>query len=145
MKNFACPYCGREKYANSSKQKGLFRDWIAVSRHTSRCTISDGSYVINEFYGPIHYTIFLKFITKNQLLEQYPLLEPKYPKPHNKYYDWYIRELDLYIELDGGLRPQVIAEKITINTQLGRELQVFKIKDIYDSNYIKEHLKDYEQ
>lgn len=63
-------------------------------------------------------------------------IEPKYPKPYNKYYDWYIKELNLYIELDGNLRPEVIEEKIKINKLLGRKLIVVKTSDIYTKDLL---------
>jgi hypothetical protein len=56
--------------------------------------------------------------------------EIKYPEPYNKYYDFYLPERNLYIEIDGGLRPQVIQEKIEINKKLGRNLLVIPTKDI---------------
>lgn len=59
------------------------------------------------------------------------VIEPKYPEPYNKWYDWYLPESDTYIELDGGLRPKVITEKIEINKQLNRKLLVIAIEDIY--------------
>jgi len=65
------------------------------------------------------------------LYEKYKyVIEPKYPEPYNLIYDWYIPELDLYIELDGGLRPQTIQEKIEINKKLGRKLLVVPISDM---------------
>jgi len=65
------------------------------------------------------------------LFEQYNyVIEPKYPKPYNKYYDWYIKELDLYIELDGGIRPETIKEKIQINKLLNRNLLVVLPNDL---------------
>jgi hypothetical protein len=62
-------------------------------------------------------------------------VEPKYPKPHFKWYDWYIPELDCYIELDGGIRPDVIQEKVEINKGLGRTLLVIPTKDIYKKDF----------
>lgn len=47
-------------------------------------------------------------------------IEPKYPNPYNKYYDWFINSLDIYIELDGGIRPIVIEQKKKINNRLNR-------------------------
>jgi hypothetical protein len=49
------------------------------------------------------------------------IVEPKYPRPYNRYYDWYISSIDLYIELDGGIRPEVTKEKIVINKLLNRK------------------------
>jgi transcription elongation factor Elf1 len=49
------------------------------------------------------------------------VIEPKYPVEYHKWYDWYIPELSIYIELDGGIRPEVINEKIEINKLLMRK------------------------
>ncbi len=59
--------------------------------------------------------------------------EPKYDN-HNKYYDFYLPELNLYIEIDGGLRPQVIEEKIAINKQENKNLIVIPIFNLYNTN-----------
>ncbi len=66
-------------------------------------------------------------------------IEPKYPKPYNKYYDWYIPSLDLYIELNGGLRPETTKEKIEINKTLNRKCIFIDVSNIY----IKSSLLDF--
>ena len=67
---------------------------------------------------------------------KYDKEEPKYPKPYNNLrYDWYLYELDCYIELDGGIRPDVIPKKIEINKDLGRNLLVIPAKDIYKKDF----------
>jgi hypothetical protein len=72
------------------------------------------------------------YFVNNYLFNKYEyVIEPKYPNPHNKYYDWYISSLDLYIELDGELRPETIKEKVEINKQLNRNCLFIKTKDIY--------------
>lgn len=48
------------------------------------------------------------------------IIEPKYPNDIHKWYDWYIPSLDLYIELDGQIRPEAIKRKIQINKELNR-------------------------
>lgn len=62
-------------------------------------------------------------------------IEPSYPSPYCKWYDWYIPELNLYIELDGEIRPEIIKEKIEINKSLNRNLLVINTKNLinYDS------------
>ena len=65
-------------------------------------------------------------------------IEPRYPSPYNRYYDWYIPKLDLYIELDGEIRPHVTREKIEINKLLNRKLLVIKTKDINKYNILEE-------
>ncbi len=49
--------------------------------------------------------------------------EVKYPN-HSRIYDFYLPKFDLYIEIDGGLRPEVIHEKVEINKLLNRNLIV---------------------
>lgn len=59
------------------------------------------------------------------------IVEPPYPEKYNKYYDWYIPSLNLYIELDGGLRPETTKEKIAINKLLQRKclfIDIFKLQ-----------------
>ena len=53
-----------------------------------------------------------------------------------KYYDFFLPELDLYIEIDGELRPQIIENKITINKQEHKNLLVINkqtLQDFYPS------------
>lgn len=57
------------------------------------------------------------------------IYELKYPN-HNKYYDFYLPDRDIYIEIDGGLRPGTIKEKIEINKELGRKLLVITTNTI---------------
>ena len=81
-----------------------------------------------------------EFVSKF-LFEKYEyIVEPKYPEPYNRYYDWYIPKLDLYIELDGEIRPEVIIEKIAINKLLSRKLLVIKTKDINKFTNLKEFI-----
>ncbi len=60
--------------------------------------------------------------------------ERKYDN-HNKYYDFYIKELNLYIELDGNCRPEIILDKIIINKQENKNLIVIKTNDIYKKDF----------
>lgn len=60
------------------------------------------------------------------------IIEPNYPSPFSYWkYDWYVPSLDLYLELDGGLRPERIKEKIALNNNLNRSCLFLKIDDIY--------------
>lgn len=63
-------------------------------------------------------------------------IEPEYPKPYRRYYDWYIHILDLYIELDGGIRPDIISLKIKINKTLNKHCIVIPTSKIYNTEYI---------
>lgn len=60
------------------------------------------------------------------------VIEPAYPQAYNKYYDWYIIDLDLYIELDGGIRPNTIKEKTEINRILNRKCLIIPSSSIYN-------------
>lgn len=242
MKEYRCPYCGKNSYSKTSNNSGPFKDWDAVRKHTAKCNKNTKKYYVDSFYGPIHYNELLKddwritypklnnidylrkrfiafgfryeekwnknniilaiqeFFNKNGRVpaardfqkNDYPCkntlrrhfgtfnkaieaagfepniqngfgtdtygldghlyrsqaearfadnflfgkyqytVEPKYPKPYNRYYDWYIIDLDLYIELDGGLRPERIKEKIELNNQLGRNLLVIPTNKLQD-------------
>lgn len=82
------------------------------------------------------------YFCDNYLYGKYKyVVEPKYPEPYNRYYDWYLPELDLYIELDGGLRPETIKEKLAINSKLSRNLLVIPIKDIYNKKELNDFSK----
>ena len=78
-----------------------------------------------------------KFVNKFLFNKYKYIIEPKYPNS-NKRYDWYLPELNLYIELDGEIRPEVIKEKIEINKLLNRNLLVIKTKDIDKYNTLEE-------
>lgn len=249
---YKCPYCGQNSYAKTSKNKGVFLDWQAVVRHTSKCNKNDNSFIVTKEYGPlpteyvlsadlkelkskypkVRFSDKLKHLKRNNIIpDKRPLrleyskdsiisyilayvqdtgkiptnrdtigtifpsnkpiiaifgswnaaieaagftptiqngfgvntkakdghlyrskaeaylvdtylygiydyiIEPKYPEPHNKIYDWYIPSLNLYIELDGGLRPEVIKDKIEINKILNRNCIIISIKELYDSSF----------
>lgn len=81
------------------------------------------------------------YFVNNYLYDKYDyIIEPKYPEPYNRYYDWYIPSLDLYIELDGGVRPNIIEEKININKQLNRN--VLFITSCMNSELIEMEIKN---
>ena len=97
-------------------QNGFGIDTYGLDGHLYRSQ-AEAYFADNFLYGKYKYVV-----------------EPKYPEPHNKFYDWYIEDLNVYIELDGGLRPQVIEEKIEINKNLGRKLLVYTTEQIYKLN-----------
>lgn len=79
------------------------------------------------------------YFCDNFLYNKYDyLIEPKYDNEY-KFYDWYIPALDLYIELDGSLRPDTIKDKIQINQQLNKNLLIIPV----DSIYSKQQLQDF--
>lgn len=70
-------------------------------------------------------------------------VEPKYPEPYNRYYDWHIKELDLYIELDGGCRPAAIDTKTNIIKELNINCIIIPIKAIYKTQCLAELITKY--
>lgn len=61
------------------------------------------------------------------------IVEPAYPPPYSKKrYDWFIASLQLYIELDGGLRPLVTEQKQKINSILNRKCLFIPESIIYN-------------
>ena len=49
-------------------------------------------------------------------------------------------DLDLYIELDGALRPEIMQEKITINKQENKNFIVIKTSEIYNKKELHDFL-----
>ena len=66
-------------------------------------------------------------------------IEPTYSEPEQRRkYDWFIKELAIYIELDGGCRPNIIKEKRNINKSLNINCAIIPIKQIYTSKTLNE-------
>lgn len=57
----------------------------------------------------------------------------EYEKPYGNgwKYDFYLPEKDLYIEIDGELRPERIKEKIDFNRSMNRNFRIIKTSEIY--------------
>lgn len=71
------------------------------------------------------------------------IYEPKYPNPHRLIYDFYLPELDTYVEVAGGTSNkylQTLNRKIEINKELGRKLLIVLPKDIKNFNSIEDLL-----
>ncbi len=66
--------------------------------------------------------------------------ERKYDN-HNKYYDFYLPELDLYIELDGHCRPNVINDKIVINNNENKKLLIIDTNQLYHKKYLTQFME----
>lgn len=97
--------------SNSANTYGVYT--LGLDRHLYRSR-AEAYFCDNYLFGRFDYVI-----------------EPKYPNS-NKKYDWYIPSLDLYIELDGELRPETTKEKIEINKLLNRVCLFIKTKDIFN-------------
>lgn len=61
----------------------------------------------------------------------------EYEKPYGNgwYYDFYLPKYDLYIELDGGLRPQRIEEKRKYHLTHGVNCNIINTQDIYKKDF----------
>lgn len=68
------------------------------------------------------------------------IVEPSYPEKYNKIYDWYIPSLDLYIELDGGIRPEITKQKIEINKLLNRHCLFIPVQTIYNKKQLTDFI-----
>ena len=65
------------------------------------------------------------------------IYEPKYDNS-NKRYDFYLPNLDLYIEVDGQIRhPSIMQEKIRINKEENKKLLILTSKEIYSNKEIQ--------
>lgn len=127
------------KYPGKTTVQKYFGSWNRA--------IEEAGFISNKFfgistYGKDGYCYRSKaeaYFADNFLFKQYKYdIEPKYPKPYNKWYDWYIYEIDTYIELDGGIRPHAIEEKIKINKKLGRQLLVIPINSVYQGKTLND-------
>lgn len=114
-----------------SKHYGTFNNMLKTL--DIPITIKDGCYgahtmgIDGHLYRSKAEALFVQKYLYNKYTYE---IEPKYPEPYYKIYDWYVQELDLYIELDGGCRPIVIQDKISINQQLKRNLAIIPITAI---------------
>lgn len=70
-------------------------------------------------------------------------VESSYPSPYDDMlYDWFLTDVNIYIELDGGLRPETTKNKISINNKLNRLCLFIDTNTIFDKEYIKQILVD---
>lgn len=75
------------------------------------------------------------YFVDNYLYNKYHFdYEPRY-KDKLWRYDFYVKELDLYIEIDGELRPDRINEKIHFNKENNIKCLVLLKKDIYKKDF----------
>ncbi len=130
------------KYPNYSTVTKLFGSWNqAIIESGFQPEIQDGFGIRIEAKDGILYrsSYETKFVNEYLYNKHKYKYEIKYPDPYNKYYDFYLPEWDLYIEIDGNLRPEIMQEKIQINIKLNRNLLVINTKN-WD-NDINEFLK----
>ena len=71
-------------------------------------------------------------------LQLYKKYNYEYEKPYGNgwYYDFYVKELDLHIEITAGLRPDRINEKIAFNKANNINYRVINYSDIYKKDFI---------
>jgi hypothetical protein len=119
-------------YPSTSYIANIFGSWNNAIE-AAGFTVNTGSLGVRTkakdgiLYRSLSETYFVNIFLYEKETYEY---ETKYPEPHSKYYDFYLPKRNLYIEIDGGLRPHVIQEKIEINKKLGRNLLVIPTKDI---------------
>lgn len=120
-------------WPNERVYREVFKTWNnAIEEAGFTPNYNDGYGIRSKgLDGILYRSNYEVYFVNNYLYNQYEYVaELRYPEPYNRFYDWYIPELDLYIELDGGIRPQVIQEKIKINKELNRELWVIPTNSI---------------
>ena len=127
----------KNKHPGARTYPRRFRSWNnAIELAGFTPNIQDGYGTrIEALDGHLYRSVYETNFVNKFLYNKYEyIIEPRYPAPHNKYYDWSIPELDLYIELDGGCRPEIMKEKVKINKELNRTLLVVEPKDIESFN-----------
>jgi len=130
------------KYPDESTVRRLFGTWnnaIEAAGYTPQYSETYGKRT-KALDGHLYRSqLEARFVNKFLFNKVEYIIEPKYPEGYNKYYDWYLPELDIYIELDGGCRPpEVMKLKIQINKHLSRDLLVVESTDIIKYNNIEE-------
>lgn len=131
-------FCG-ENYPSDSTVARYFSSWnTAIEAAGFNTTIPSSFGIATQgLDGHWYRSKAEAYFADNYLFNKYTyIIEPRYPKPHSRVYDWYISELDLYIELTGGLKPEIITEKIQINKELSRKLLIINIKQMYRNDFI---------
>lgn len=123
-------------YSTVADRFGSWNNAIAAAGFTPSASHSFGirTYGLD---GHLYRSKAEAYFSDNYLFNSYDYqIEPKYPLPYYKFYDWYIPVLDLYIELTGGLRPEITKEKIEINNLLSRNCIFISTSDIYKRTLI---------
>jgi hypothetical protein len=127
-------------YPNSYIINKFFGSWNnAILESNLPISIKNGYGILtNGLDGHTYRSSAEAYFCDNYLYNKYTYhIEPKYPCPYEYLlYDWYLPELNLYIELDGGIRPTTTKEKIKINNSLNRKCVFINTYNIYDKNYI---------
>jgi len=132
------------KYPSTMKVVNIFGTWNAAIEASGfpanlQTTFGCDTYGLDKH---LYRSRAEAYFADNFLFNKYKyVIEPRYPEPYKKYYDWYIPSLDLYIELDGGLRPKVIKEKIEINKILNRRCLFISISKIYKHDVVDTLIK----
>ena len=124
------------KYPNHDTVKVRFKTWNnAIKAAGFEPNISDFGVSTKGLDGHIYRSKAEAYFADSYLWNKYEyIIEPKYPNS-NWRYDWYIPSLDLYIELDGEIRPERTKEKIELNKLLGRNCKFVKTKDMYKKEF----------
>ena len=136
----------RDTYKNSSLPsdhwiKSEFGSW---NNFINYCGLKTSGYYGNSIKGVDGNTYRSNlelFFVENYLLNKYEYIyEKDYPGNTNRISDFYLPNYDTYIEIAGGLRPEVIKEKIDycINNKL--KLLVLYPRHIYNFKYNLEQL-----
>jgi hypothetical protein len=127
------------KYPSNHSVRRIFSTWNAAIEAAGFTPNIQNGYGVDT-YGldkHLYRSQAEAYFVDNYLYKKYKyIIEPKYPEPYNRYYDWYIPSLDLYIELDGEIRPNIILEKIAINKLLNNRCLFIKTADIKHHTYI---------
>ena len=151
--NYKCPYCGADSFAKRSSKQGKYTSWREVSYHT---TVQEyfGSWnraLIASGFEPNYNSTFgiptrgkdnvlyrsqaeAHFVDNHLYRKHLYIYEPQY-SGNLWYYDFYLPDLDLYIEIDGHCRPERIKEKIEYNSKNNINCLVINTEDLYKQDF----------
>ena len=130
-------------YPVPSTVKNLFGSWNTAIAAAGFNPISQNGHgtCTQGLDGHLYRSRAEAYFADTYLHDKYEyVIEPKYPEPYNKWYDWYVPSLDIYIELDGGIRPLVTINKKEINKTLNRVCLFITTEEIFNKSSIIDFL-----
>jgi hypothetical protein len=133
-------------YPSSYTINKFFNSWNnAISKAGLPTSIKNGYGILTKGLDGITYRSAAEaYFCDNYLYNNFNYeVESSYPSPYDDMlYDWFLTDVNIYIELDGGLRPETTKNKININNKLNRLCLFIDTNTIFDKEYIKQILVD---
>ncbi len=123
-------------YPNDTTIEKRFGSWNNAIKEAGFEPNNQYGYGVNTIGidGSLYRSQVEAYFANTQLYNKF---QYEYEKPYGNgwYYDFYLPELNLYIEITAGLRPDRILEKIEFNKKLNRKFLVLRYEEIYKKDF----------